>query len=214
MSIQHHPADEILAGFAAGTLDQGRHIVAATHLAHCAACRAHAAAMEHVGGEMLAALPPSSISAGASSKVAALLDRAVTPALPEPASGLADVPGLPSFVRRMPAAGWAWVAPGLHVRRLSVGPASPSRVFLLRSRPGARFLRHRHTDFEMTCVLAGSFSHDGARYAAGDLDVGTPDIEHAIEIGLEGPCISIVAMQGELKLSGVLGRFLQPLMRL
>lgn len=214
MSIQHHPPADMLAGFAAGTLDQGRHVVTATHLSHCAACRARAASMEHVGGEILAALPPSVMSAGASARAAALLDRTVTAAPPAPALGLADVPGLPSFVRQFPAADWTWVAPGLQVRRLSVEPASATRVFLLRSRPGTRFLRHRHTAFEMTCVLAGSFSHDGARYAVGDIDIGTPDNEHAIEIGREGPCISIVAMQGELKLSGILGRLLQPLMRL
>lgn len=214
MSIQHHPPADLLAGYAAGTLDQGRHIVTATHLSHCAACRAGAASIEYVGGEMLAALPPSAMSATASARAAALLDRTATAAPPAPASDLADVPGLPSFVRRLPAADWTWVAPGLQVRRLSLEPTSATRVFLLRSRPGARFLRHRHTDFEMTCVLAGSFSHDGTRYAAGDLDIGTPDIEHSIEIGLGGPCVSIVAMQGELRLTGVLGRLLQPLMRL
>lgn len=214
MSIRHHPPADMLAGFASGTLDQGRHLVTATHLSHCPACRARAASLEHVGGEILAALPPSPLSEGVTARMAARLDRAATPVPPAPSSGLADVPGLPSFVRCLPAADWAWVAPGLQVRRLSLGPASATRVFLLKSRPGAKFLRHRHTDFEMTCVLAGSFSHDDARYAAGDIDIGTPDNEHAIEIGREGPCISIVAMQGELKLSGVLGRLLQPFMRL
>lgn len=213
MSIQHHPPADMLAGFAAGTLDQGRHIVTATHLAHCAACRARAASLEHVGGEVLATLPPASMSADASARAAALLDRAAAP-VPPAALGLADVPGLPTFVRKLPAADWAWVAPGLQVRRLSVGPASETRVFLLRSRPGARFLRHKHTDFEMTCVLAGSFSHDGARYAVGDLDIGTPENEHAIEISEEGPCVSIVAMRGKLKLAGAVGRLLQPFMRL
>ncbi|MBX7199934.1 MAG: ChrR family anti-sigma-E factor [Rhodospirillaceae bacterium] len=214
MSIHHHPPADMLASFAAGTLDQGRHVVLATHLHHCPVCRAQAASFEHVGGELLAALPPSAMSADASARATAILDRAASPRPPLPAAGIADVPGLPTFVRRLPAETWAWVAPGLQVRRLSVGPASATRVFLLKSRAGAKFLRHRHTDFEMTCVLAGSFGHDRNRYAVGDLDIGTPDIEHAIEIGGEGPCVSIVAMQGELKLTGLLGRLLQPLMRL
>ncbi|MHB1205748.1 MAG: ChrR family anti-sigma-E factor [Rhodospirillaceae bacterium] len=214
MSIQHHPPADMLAGFAAGTLDPGRHLVTATHLSHCAACRACAASMEYVGGEILAALPPSFMSEEAFMRTAAMFNRAETGSPAAPALGLADVPGLPSFVRRLPAADWTWVAPGLQVRRLSVESASATRVFLLRSRPGSKFLRHRHTDFEMTCVLAGSFSHDGARYALGDVDIGTPDNEHAIEIGREGPCISIVAMLGELKLSGLLGRLLQPFMSL
>ena len=39
MTIAHHPSDLTLAAFAAGTLDEGRGLVVATHLATCAACR-------------------------------------------------------------------------------------------------------------------------------------------------------------------------------
>lgn len=213
MSIRHHPDADLIAAFAAGTLDQGQHAVTATHLAHCPSCRARAAAHEHVGGEMLASLPPSDMAMEAFARAAARLDQPAPEARPMPA-GLHDVPGLPSFVRRLPAGPWSWVAPGLQVRRVQTGPSSATRVFLLRSRAGAKFLRHTHTGFEMTCVLTGSFSHDGARYAAGDFDLGTPDHLHDIEIGREGPCVSLVAMQGVLKLPGLLGRFLQPLVRL
>lgn len=213
MSIRHHPDDTLVTAFAAGTLDQGQHVVTATHIARCSRCRARVTAFEHVGGEMLEALPPAALSSDALARIEARLDR---PALPPPevAEGLADVPGLPSFVRRLSADGWSWLAPGLQVRRLHLGPASLTRVFLLKSRPGAKFLRHTHTGFEMTCVLTGSFSHGGQRYAEGDFDLGTPEVEHRIEIGAEGPCVSIVAMQGELKLPGLFGRLLQPLIRL
>lgn len=213
MSIRHHPSSDTVAAFAAGNLDRGQHVVTATHLAHCAACRARAAAAEHIGGAVLTALPPAPMAADALARAAQRLDEAAPPAPPPRPEGLADVPGLPSFVRRLAAGEWRWIAPGLHVRHLDLGP-SATRAFLLRSRAGARFLRHTHTGFEMTCVLTGSFTHDGARYAAGDFDLGTPDVIHEIEIGREGPCVSLVAMQGVLKMPGFLGRLLQPLIRL
>ena len=58
MSIAHHPSDEILAAFAAGTLDHGQHVAIATHLVSCPQCREFARAMEHVGGAMLTDLAP------------------------------------------------------------------------------------------------------------------------------------------------------------
>ena len=41
-------------------------------------------------------------------------------------------------------------------------------------------------------------------------DLPSPDTGHEIAIGPEGYCISLVAMQGELKLHGLLGRLVQP----
>ena len=44
MSIEHHPPEEFLAGFAAGRLDQAEHIVIAAHVSMCARCRRFVAA--------------------------------------------------------------------------------------------------------------------------------------------------------------------------
>jgi putative transcriptional regulator len=62
----------------------------------------------------------------------------------------------------------------------------------------------------MTCVLAGSFGHDGERYGAGDFDLGDPDTDHAISIGPEEDCLCLVTMAGELRLKGLVGRLVQP----
>jgi putative transcriptional regulator len=134
------------------------------------------------------------------------------PAKPAPqrSDRVADVPGLPAFVRSLPASKWKWVAPNLHLKRLALADSGDTRVFLLKSGPGTRFLPHRHTGPEMTTVLTGSFSHDGGHYGPGDFDFGDAEHDHEIVIGPEGECISLVAMQGELKLQGLLGRMVQP----
>ena len=54
MTVHHHPPDELLGAFAAGTLDLGQHVAIATHLVGCAKCRGAVQAMEHVGGAVLA----------------------------------------------------------------------------------------------------------------------------------------------------------------
>jgi putative transcriptional regulator len=213
MSIRHHPSDELVAAYAAGALDQGQHIAVATHLGHCPLCRAWVASMEGVGGSILSALPPTPMPNDSFCRIEAQLDDALPVTTPAPLSvdALADIPGLPPFVRTLRAGAWTWVAPGLHLRRIALPEPSDTRVFLLRSCPGVRLLPHGHTGFEMTCVLTGSYSHGAERYGVGDFDFGDNSTEHEVVIGSEGDCVSLIAMQGKLRLKGFLGRLMQSL---
>lgn len=213
MSIQHHPADELLTAYAAGTLDQGQHIAVATHLWHCPACRGWVKLMEACGGSVLSTLPPAAMASDALSRIEARLNEPAStmPSVEPRANTLSNIPGLPAFVRTLPAGEWLWVAPYLHLRRIELSAPADTRVFLLKSRPGIELLPHAHSGFEMTIVLSGSFSHDGERYGVGDFDMGHPDVDHEITISPECDCVCLVAMQGKLKLKGLLGRLVQPL---
>jgi len=217
MTIHHHPPDELLTAFAAGVLDLGQHVAVTTHLLGCPHCRAMARAMEHVGGAMLAGLSPTEMSAGALAVVEARLGDVVLAAAAKPAPGgaeLADVPGLPHFVRDYPAGSWQWIAPKVHLRPIQLPDRSETRVFLLRSRPGTKMIEHTHTGFEMTCVLSGSFTHAGGHFGPGDFDLGDGTVDHEVMVDSVEDCICLVAMQGDLKLNGIIGRLLQPLIRM
>ncbi|MDP1583917.1 MAG: ChrR family anti-sigma-E factor [Bradyrhizobium sp.] len=216
MTIHHHPPEELLVAFAAGLLDLGQHVAVATHLVGCPHCRAMVRTMEHVGGLVLADLPPTAMSVGALAAVEARLDGpgsslAVPPRV---GAGLADVPGLPPFVREYSAGPWRWIAPKVHLRAIQLPVASATRVFLLRSRPGTKMIEHTHTGFEMSCVLSGSFVHAGGHFGPGDFDFGDGTDDHEIMIDSAEDCICLVAMQGDLKLNGMIGRLLQPLIRM
>jgi putative transcriptional regulator len=217
MTIRHHPPDELLASFAAGVLDLGQHVAMATHLVGCRQCRTMMRAMEHVGGTMLASLPPTEMSAEAFAAVGAKLGdvmiAAATPPAPRGAER-ADVPGLPGFVRNYLAGSWKWIAPKVHLRPIQLPEGSETRVFLLRSRPGTKMIEHTHTGFEMTCVLSGSFDHAGGHFGAGDFDLGDGAVDHEIMIDSAEDCICLIAMQGGLKLNGMIGRLLQPFIRM
>lgn len=216
MKIHHHPPEELLTAYAAGLLDLGQHVAVATHLVGCARCRDAVRTMEYVGGAVLAGLPPTAMSSGAFASVEARLDRlvAATTSPPRRAAGLADVPGLPPFVREYAAGPWRWIAPKVHLRPLQLPEASSTRVFLLKSRPGTKMIEHTHTGFEMSCVLTGSFVHAGGHFGPGDFDLGDGDDDHEIMIDLQDDCICLIAMQGDLKLNGVIGGLLQPLIRM
>jgi putative transcriptional regulator len=216
MSIEHHPTDSMLAAFAAGTLDHGQHVAVATHLVSCPQCRAFMRSMEQVGGTVLASLPPAAMSTGALAAVEARLNEpvrpaaaAITPTVPE-----TEVPGLPKFVRRYRFGNWKWIAPSVHLRPIALPYESDTRVFLLKSGPGTKMLQHTHTGVELTCVLSGAFRQDGSRYGPGDFDLGDETINHQPIVEAGQDCICLVAMQGELRLNGLLGRIVQPFVRL
>ena len=213
MSIACHPTEDLLLGYAAGTLDFGEHIVLATHILACSHCRSFVGTMESTGGALLGDLAPEAMADGALERITAQLNDPlpVQGPPPLPHTRLLEMEGLPAFVRRLPAEPWHWVAPGLHIQRLKPAAASPTRVFLLKAKPGIRLLPHGHEDTELTCVLTGSFSHDGKHFGPGDFDCGDSATDHEVTIGAKGPCISLVAMRGKLTLRGFIGRLIQPL---
>lgn len=211
MTIVHHPPEDLLASYAAGALDQGCNALMATHLVACPSCRELCRTLEVVGGVLLDEVAPAALAPDALSRAESMLDgrRGLGLSAGDAVDNLPDLPGLPSFVRAAATGRWHWVAPGLHLRRIGLNHSGATRVFLLRSRPGAKLVAHSHTGFELTCVLTGSFSHDAGRFGPGDFDLGDSNVEHGIEVGSEGPCISLVAMQGDLALRGIVGRLMQ-----
>ena len=216
MSIEHHPTDSLLAAYAAGTLDHGQHIAIATHLVSCPQCRAFMRSMEQVGGAVLTNLPPTPMANGALAAVEARLNEPERAAAAEMTLTVpeTEVPGLPKFVRRYPFGNWKWVAPSVHLRRIVLPYASDTRVFLLKSGPGTRMLEHAHTGFEMTCVLSGAFSQGGGHFGPGDFDLGDETVNHEPVVDSGQDCVCLVAMQGNLRLNGLLGRIMQPFVRL
>jgi putative transcriptional regulator len=217
MTIQHHPSDSLLTAFAAGTLDQGQHVAIATHLVACPRCRSWMHSMEHVGGAILGTLPPTAMSSGALARIEARLCDPIETAKATPGlapSAIDDLPGLPKFMRQYPAGRWTWIAPRVHLRRVELPEASSTRVFLLKSGAGTKMLQHSHTGLEMTCVLAGAFTHEGGRYGLGDFDLGDETVDHQPIVDSAEDCICLVAMQGDLRLNGFVGRLMQPFVRL
>ena len=217
MSIEHHPTDSMLAAFAAGTLDHGQHVAIATHLLSCPQCRAFMRFMEQVGGAVLTSLSPAVMSNDALAKVEAQLNKPVRPASLADAAPTVpenEVPGLPKFLRRYRFGSWKWIAPSVSLRPIILPYESDTRVFLLKSGPGAKMLEHTHTGIEMTCVLSGAFTQDGSHYGPGDFDLGDEAVDHQPVVDPGQDCICLVAMQGELRLNGMIGRILQPFVRL
>ena len=53
MTVQHHPSDETLLRFAAGTLTAGIRLVVGVHVDGCPRCGVQVGCFEAIGGAML-----------------------------------------------------------------------------------------------------------------------------------------------------------------
>jgi putative transcriptional regulator len=215
MTINHHPPEDLLADFATGSLDEAEHLVVAVHAAQCASCRRFIGAMEHFAGAALEQAAPVAMTADAFETIMARIDEdkiGETAAAPEPAEPPDD--GLPEILRRCRFGKRRRVAPGVKLQPIILPGEGKSRAFLLWSAPGTRMLEHSHTGTELTCVLKGSFSHRGGRYGPGDFDFGDGEVDHQPIVGSEEPCLCLVAMTGDLRLHGWLGRLMSPFVRL
>ena len=136
---RHHPKNTTLADFAAGTLDEGRSLVVASHLAMCDECREFVSSLEAAGGLMLETIEPVAMAAGASARALGLL--AAEPAMPQ--SAARKPAAMPVWQPEQKTllgyelGPWRWVAPGLHHRVVKV-PAGNTRVFMLKAAPGLK----------------------------------------------------------------------------
>lgn len=216
MTITHHPPEDLLADFATGALDEAEHLVVAVHTSQCARCRRFLVAMEQLAGAAIENAAPAPMSAGTFDSVMARIDTLPEAAVRESAPPQVDQANadLPEILKRCHFGKTRRVAPGVSLRPILLSTPGKSRAFLLSSSPGTRMLEHTHTGEELTCVLKGSFSHQGGRYGPGDFDFGDEAVDHRPIVGSEEPCLCLVAMTGDLHLHGFFGRLISPFVRL
>ncbi|CCD88505.1 putative transcriptional activator [Bradyrhizobium sp. ORS 285] len=216
MTISHHPPEDLLADFATGALDEAERLVVGVHVAECSRCRRFVRAIEQLAGAALDKVEPVAMATNAFDAVMARIDRGPrsVPQVSEIAEIDPELADLPEMVKRYKIGKRRRVAPGISMRPIQLSRTGKSRAFLLRSEPGARMLEHTHSGNELTCVLKGSFSHLGGYYGPGDFDYGDDEVDHRPVVGDEGPCLCLVAMTGDLRMHGLLGRIISPFVRL
>lgn len=216
MTITHHAPEHLLADFATGKLDQAEYLVVAVHVSQCARCRRLVGAVEQLAAAAIEDAAPAPMSVGSFDGVMARVDALPKASIRE--SALARVEqadaDLPEILRHCRFGKTRRVAPGVSLRPILLPAPGKSRAFLLSSSPGTRMLEHTHTGQELTCVLKGSFSHQGGRYGPGDFDYGDDAVDHRPIVGGEEPCLCLVAMTGDLHLHGFFGKLISPFIRL
>ncbi|MBT4740666.1 MAG: anti-sigma factor [Rhodospirillaceae bacterium] len=219
MNASHHPSDDLLWSYAAGSLDEPSSILIATHQSLCPACRAIVAKAESLGGELFEDLASEDIEAGSLAAVLARLDdiedsssiaaetiddEAENISVPRP---LKDY--LPASVPSLP---WRWLGPGVRYTAINTEARGP-KIGLLRIAPGTKVPMHGHSGNEMTMVLAGGFTDATGSYQRGDVEAADGGLVHQPVADAGEECLCLVVTEGELQPTGMIAKILQPFFR-
>ena len=197
MRPSHHPSEDILTAYVAGTLEPGFGLVTAAHVEACAHCRARVSAFEGASGAALKSIPASEIGESALDAVLARLEQQ-----PQAAAAIDNRP----FLERLSLKAKKWIAPGVWVAAVDTPHAAENRVYLLSVAPGKPAARHAHSGAEFCTVLKGAFRDDTGLYATGDFAAAYEDLNHLPVVEGGEDCICLFATEGRLKAQGLLGR--------
>ena len=206
------------AGWRAGTQREPVALLIATHLALCPQCRDQTCKLEAIGGALLEQLGPES---PAEDGFARLLDRLDEPEGP----AAAQRPDLtPGYGPRLPQPLRDHVGGSLNrLRWRRLGPIAPARLLtgcagfttrLVRLCAGAGAPGHTHEGTELTLVLEGGFTDASGHYLRGDVEVADSAVDHRPVADADGDCLCLAVADAPLRLTGRLGRLLNPFVRM
>lgn len=214
MTLLHHPSDETLSRYAAGTLTSGEAVVVASHMERCPHCQRQVSRWEAVAGTLLNGVVPAPLSAHALDSVLARLDCPVT-ASPAP-TRLSQIPTgieLPASLKGCAVGSWRSLAPGIRWSRIEVDTSADrtgETIGLLRISANKKMPAHGHSGPEFTLVLSGSFSDSKGRYGAGDFQEADSSLDHQPVADSDADCLCLFVLRGSIRPHGLVARMVQP----
>ena len=233
--IHFHPDENMLAEYAAGTLDTGLAIGVKAHIAMCPKCRNHVAELKQVGALFFdqsddtapaetMAVDALTSSPQSSSSFDALMARIKSESRPEPAAEEPTRVGvknrheleLPAIVDKLldqqGRLKWQYISPSLKQARLTTGQGQ-YEVCLHKIRKGGKVAEHDHRGTEVTVVLEGSFSDEGGRYHRGDFLLRNPGDMHRPTATQDQDCLCLSVVAAPVKLTGIFGKIVNPFLK-
>lgn len=216
-SISHHPEPEMLLAYAAGALSEGAALAIACHASICRECRDEVRRLDAVGGEVMSEIAPAGLCDDALDRVLARLDEAVAPGPVAPPLDPETRTIVPRPLQRylggsLRSLSWHRVGRMFEEVRLPLSQ-SGVKATLMRIKPGQIMPRHSHGGLEYTLVLAGGYQDNGLAFRRGDYAELDSQQEHQPVADPDGECLCLVVLDAPVRLSGLMGRLINPFLR-
>ncbi|WP_299609070.1 ChrR family anti-sigma-E factor [uncultured Tateyamaria sp.] len=214
--ITHHLTDDILMGYAAGTLPEAFNLMVATHVSLCDACRAQVESYDAVGGAVLDQTPGNDVSLtpGSFAATMALIAGGAPDEIRKPRSR--DVV-LPKPLQDYVGGGLdsvKWRSIGMGVKQAILPTSKDASARLLYIPAGAAMPDHGHHGTEMTMVLQGAFQDEDDYFARGDVEVADSDLHHTPVADIHEDCICLAVTDAPLRFQGLLPKIAQRFARI
>ena len=211
MTIKHHLSDQLLMGYAAGTLPEAFSLVVATHISMCDDCRARAETYEAIGGAVL----ETDLAPMSEESLETCFARLGTPDAPvrvAPRRGILPAPLADYVGGDLSAVKWKPLGMGVRQAILRTGKGASARLLYIPA--GQSVPDHGHRGLELTLVLQGAFADEKDRFGPGDVEIADETDVHTpvAEAGMD--CICLAATDAPLRFKSMIPRMLQPIFRI
>lgn len=224
--IRHHPDNNMLLEYAAGSLPWALSLAVSAHLQLCPQCRQQRENLDNIGGALLGEGAPQTVGSEAFDQLMGRIDRedkqeieaGEAPAVPERAQRtvrntdpiLADLPKvIGKLVSSTGPLKWKRVSSALRTSRLKTGQDHYEVAFQRICR-GGKVAEHDHRGREVTVVLYGSFSDSEGVYRRGDFLLREPGDVHRPIATQDQECLCLSVVEAPVKVTGPLGWLINP----
>ena len=216
--IRHHPPYDLILEYGTGFSGEGVALAIAVHASLCPECRRQVADIEAVGGALLEEIEPAPLSDGLLDSVMARLDEqplteARGPRTDAATRRLVPPPLLRYLDSNLDDLPWRSVGRMFQEFRLPLANKNV-KASLMKLRPGSLMPRHTHRGHEITLVLAGGYQDGDEQYARGDFSAKDAEHMHQPIVDDDGECLCLVVLDAPLKLTGPVGRLINPFLRI
>ncbi|GAA5524476.1 anti-sigma-E factor ChrR [Microbulbifer aestuariivivens] len=228
--IRHHPDQNMLLEYAAGSLPWGMSLAVSSHLQLCPQCRQQHEDLNDIGGALLNESEPQIVETDAFAKLMGRLDQEQhqaqdedtgpteveeppVPTQPKKAGADPILANLPKVVGKLVSSNrplkWKRVSSALRTSRLATGQDRYEVAFQRICR-GGRVAEHDHRGREVTVVLVGSFSDADGVYCRGDFLLREPGDVHRPIATQDQECLCLSVLEAPVKVTGPLGWLVNP----
>lgn len=212
--INHHLTDPLMMAYSAGTLPEGFNLVVATHISLCDECRARMHEFDAVGGAVVEDEAPVELSDDSLAITLELIAKDDAPRHEAAAKrdGIFPAPLRDYVGGDLDSVKWRKVGGG--VRQAILKTDKSASVRLLHIPAGVAVPDHGHRGTELTLVLQGAFVDETDRFAAGDIEVATEELDHQPVAEMGEDCICLAATDAPLRFNSWIPRMAQPFLRI
>lgn len=207
--IKHHLSENLLMGYAAGTLPEAFNLMVAAHISLCDECRAIVQSYDTVGGEMIEnSAPAIEMNSDALAQTMSLIAGGpLHEAKPARKPGVLPGPIQDYVGGDTDAIKWRGVGLGVKQAVLHSDDMASARLLFIPA--GAEMPDHGHHGLEMTMVLQGAFHDETDYFARGDVEIADPDVHHTPVADVHADCICLAVTDAPLRFDGLIPKIAQ-----
>jgi len=224
-TTNHHPDENMLIEFSAGTLETAASICVSAHLHFCSRCRNKLLRLDQVGSQIMSQSEPMEVADNAFDQVMEKIDSADLVSSSKTSSATSastsintSDEGFPYSVKKLIntsliSKNWKRLSSSVDVARFKTGQED-FEVALHKICAGGKTPKHGHEGLEYTVVLKGSFSDENAVYREGDFLMRQPGDVHQPMGAQNGECICLSALSAPIVPTSPLGFLMKPWLRI